>query len=403
MGLRGILGVLVVAAALVAAYAAYAPDSIDRLAPAAGPYAHDLHDLVAGRAKESAAEAQEPRGPPPALVSVALAKRGDYPLYLDSLGQVQAYNTVTVRTRVDGQVVKIAFEEGQMVKAGDLIAQIDPRPYQAALDQAKAKKVQDEANLANAKLDLQRYSTLAKQSFATQQQVDTQNALVSQLIAQSAADAAAIDAASVQLDYTTIRAPISGRAGFRLIDEGNMVAAAQQTGIVTIAQLEPIAVVFTEPEQEVTRLNTLLKSGAPKLIASSSDGSQTLGVGKLILTDNQVDAATGSIRLKGEFANQDHKLWPGLAVATRLTVGDLKNVLIAPTEAIQHGPGGLYVYVIDDKNRAAMRPVTVTHQDLQRSVIDKGVNEGDKIVTVGAYVLQPGSPVTIDATASSGT
>ena len=325
-----------------------------------------LHDLAAGSKQPAAASAQsEAAAPPAALVSVAVAARSDFPVYLDSLGQAQAYNTVTVRTRVDGQVVKIAFEEGQMVKAGDLMAQIDARPYQAALDQAKAKKTQDEANLTNAKLDLQRYSTLARQSFATQQQVDTQNALVSQLIAQIAADAAAIDAAAVQLDYTTIRAPISGRAGFRLVDEGNIVAAAQQTGIVTIAQLEPISVVFTEPEQEVTQLNQLLTKGAPELLAKTSDESQVLGVGKLVLTDNQVDVATGSIRLKGEFANKDHKLWPGLAVATRLTLGELKNVVVVPTEAIQHGPTGLFVYVVDGQNRAALRPVTVTHQDLE--------------------------------------
>jgi multidrug efflux system membrane fusion protein len=172
---------------------------------------------------------------------------------------------------------------------------------------------------------------------------------------------------------------------------------------VTIAQLEPIAVVLTEPEQEVTKLNELLNNGgAPEVLAKTSDGAQLLATGNLILTDNQVDVATGSIRLKAEFANKDHKLWPGLAVATRLTVGNLKDALIVPVEAVQHGPNGLFVYVIDDKNRAAMRPVTVTHQDIQQAVIDKGVNEGDRVVTVGAYVLQPGSPVSIDTAAGSG-
>ena len=177
------------------------------------------------------------------------ARRADFPVVLEGLGQVQAYNTVLVRARVDGQIDKIAFNEGQVVKKGDLLAQIDPRPFQATLDQAVAKKAQDEANLANAKLDLTRYATLAKQDFATRQQLDTQNALVLQLTATIAADAAAIDAARVQLDYTTIRAPISGRAGFRLIDEGNLVNAGQQTGIVSIAQLQPIAVIFTEPQE----------------------------------------------------------------------------------------------------------------------------------------------------------
>jgi multidrug efflux system membrane fusion protein len=405
MGLRGFVWSVVVLAAGAAAFAAYAPESVEKLSPEAGPYAHRLHDMAFGGPKQSGAPSTqaENQGPPPALVSVAVVKRLDYPLYLDSLGQAQAYNTVTVRTRVDGQVMKIAFTEGQMVNQGDLLAQIDPRPFQAALDQSKAKKTQDEANLANAKLDQQRYSTLAKQNFATQQQLDTQNALVAQLTAQIAADVASIEAAQVQLDYTTIRAPLAGRTGFRLVDEGNIVAAAQQTGIVTIAQLEPISVIFTEPEQEVTQLNQMLAAGAPELLAKTSDGSQVLGVGKLILTDNQVDTATGSIRLKGEFANKDHKLWPGLAVATRLTAGEVKDALVVPAVAVQHGPSGLFVYVIDDQNRAALRPVVVTHQDLETAVIDKGVNEGDKVVSVGAYVLQPGSRVTIDATASSGT
>ncbi len=404
MGFRGFVGTIVVIAAAVAAYGAYAPDQAGKLWPAAGPYAQKLHDLAtSGRGRAERAAAAETKGPPPALVSVTPVKREDFPLYLDSLGQVQAYNTVTVRTRVDGQVMKIAFAEGQMVKAGDLLAQIDPRPFQAALDQAKAKKAQDEANLANAKLDQQRYATLAKQSFATQQQLDTQNALVAQLTASLAADQAAIDAAQVQLDYTTIRAPLAGRTGFRLVDEGNIVNAAQQTGIVTIAQLEPIAVVFTEPEQEVTKINQLLSQGqAPEVIAKSSDGGETLAAGNLILTDNQVDTATGSIRLKAEFANKDHKLWPGLAVATRLTVGLVKNALVVPSAAVQHGPNGLYVYVVDNQNRAALRPVAVTHQNVDEAVIDKGVQESDRVVTAGAYVLQPGSPVAIDQTANTG-
>jgi multidrug efflux system membrane fusion protein len=204
------------------------------------------------------------------------------------------------------------------------------------------------------------------------------------------------------LDYTTIRAPISGRTGFRLIDEGNIVAASQQTGIVTIAQLQPIAVIFTEPEQEVTRINQLLASGAPQVLVKTSDGSRTLASGSLTLTDNQVDVATGSIRLKAEFANEDDALWPGLAVATRLTVGVVKDALVVPSSAIQHGPNGLFAYVIDDQNRAAMRQVTVARQDLEQAVVEKGLKEGDRVVTVGAYVLQPGSRIAIDATASSG-
>jgi len=404
MGFRGVAWTVagIVAAAAVASV--YAPEASEKWAPAAGAYARKLHDLLPDALKERpAALAQaEANGPAPAPVSVAQATRADYSIRLDGLGQVQAYNTVTVRTRVDGQVVKIAFEEGQMVKAGDLIAQIDARPYQAALDQAKAKKAQDEANLANARLDLQRYATLAKQSFATQQQLDTQSALVSQLIAQIAADAAAIDAAAVQLDYTTIRAPISGRTGFRLVDEGNIVAAAQQTGIVTIAQLEPIAVVFTAPQDEVAAINAAMSAGSPDVQVMNSADSKVLADGHLIVTDNQVDVAAASIRLKGEFANKDHALWPGLAVSTRLTVGMLKNALVVPEAAIQRGPNGLFIYVVDDRNHAVLRPVIAPYQDQDRAVIEKGVADGERVITAGQYVLQNGSPVAIAVAAASG-
>ena len=405
MAFRGFVGTLALIAAAAVVYSVYAPETVERAAPAAGVYARRLHDLLPAGLKYNPppppAQA-EAKGPAPVSVSVGQAKRADYPLYLDGLGQVQAYNTVTVRTRVDGQVMKIAFTEGQMVTAGDLVAQIDPRPYQAALDQAKAKKAQDEANLANAKLDLQRYATLAKQSFATQQQLDTQNALVSQLIAQIAADAAAIDAAAVQLDYTPHRPPISGRTGFRLVDEGNLVAAAQQTGIVSIAQLQPIAVVFTAPQDEVVTINAALKAGSPEVQVLNSGDDKVLANGRLIVTDNQVDASAGSIRLKAEFENKDNVLWPGLAVSTRLTIGVLKNALVAPEPAIQRGPDGYFVYIVDDQNRAILRPVTVSHQDQDQAVIEKGVSDGERVITAGQYVLQNGSPVAISVASGSG-
>src|SRR5271170_7557971 len=287
MGFRAFVGTIVVVAAGAAVFGAYAPEAVEKMSPAAGQYAHQLHDWVALRTQRSASPVQAQAVLLP-LVSAAVAKRSDYPLYLEGLGQVQAFNTVTVRTRVDGQVMKIAFEEGQMVKAGDLLAQIDPRPFQAALDQAKAKQSQDEANLANAKLDQQRYATLAKQNFASQQQLDTQNALVAQLTAQIAADAASIEAAQVQLDYTTIRAPISGRTGFRLVDEGNIVAASQQTGIVVIAELQPISVMFTAPEEQVGEINDLMRAGKAKVVAKSTDGV-ALATGVLEVVDNQID------------------------------------------------------------------------------------------------------------------
>ena len=290
MGFRRLVGAAIAVVAAAAAYGVYAPDFVGRLFPAVGPAALRAHDaLFAARPAPAPAASPQTSRSRPAAVSVAAATRAAYPVFIDGLGQVQAQNTVTVRTRVDGQIVKIAFDEGQMVKAGDLLAQIDPRPFNAALDQAKAKQAQDQATLANARLDLERYSTLAKQSFATQQQLDTQNALVNQLIAQEAADVAAIDAAQVQHDYATIAAPIGGRVGFRLVDQGNIVNAAQQTGIVTIAQIEPISVIFTAPQDDLPRISAALAAGAPEIEARTSDGATLLATGKLTVIDNQVD------------------------------------------------------------------------------------------------------------------
>jgi multidrug efflux system membrane fusion protein len=389
--------IVVVACVAAAAYGVYAPESADRWAPPLAALAHQLHAKIwTTQAQSAAASAQaQPSGPAPILVSVTPVKRADFPVVLQSLGQVQAYNTVLVRARVDGQIDKIGFQEGQLVRRGDLLAQIDPRPFQAALDQATAKKAQDEANLANAKLDLARYATLAKQDFATRQQLDTQNALVLQLTASIAADAAAIDAARVQLDYTTIRAPISGRAGFRLIDEGNLVNAGQQTGIVTIAQLQPISVIFTEPQQYVERINQELTSGSPEVTVTNADGVK-LATGRLTISDNQVDLATGTIRLKAEFENKDNALWPGLAVTTGLRLGVDKDVLEVPAEAVQHGQNGLYVFIVDDQNRAAVRAVKVAQQNTTTAVILDGLKEGERVVTTGQFLLQPGSIVAID-------
>jgi membrane fusion protein, multidrug efflux system len=401
MRFRGSVGTAVIVVAGAAAWGAYAPDTVDKWSPSAGAAAHRVHDMAFGAARPGATALKAVAGPR-ALVAVASMKREDYPVYIDGLGQVQAFNTVTVRTRVDGEVQKIAFDEGQMVKAGDLIAQIDPRPFQAAFDQAKAKQVQDQANLANAKLDQQRYTTLAKQSFATQQQVDTQNSLVTQLIGQIAADAAAIDSAQVQLAYTTISAPLTGRTGFRLVDQGNIVNAAQQTGIVTIAQLQPISVIFTAPQDDLPRITAAMAQGTPQVEVFTSDGAKLLATGKLTVIDNQVDIPSGSIRLKAEFENKDNALWPGLAVSTHLKVDVVKNALVAPDRAVQHGPNGLYVYVVDDQNRAALRPVKVSHEDTDLAVIDEGLKDGDRVVTVGQYVLEPGVTVSIDNSADPG-
>ena len=400
MKLGGFVWIAILACGAAVAYGVYAPETADRWLPAAGGLAHGLRDRILTEHAQTASapgQSQQPQanGPAPIVVTVTPVKRADFPVVLQSIGQVQAYNTVLVRARVDGQIMKIGFNEGQMVNKGDLLAQIDPRPFQAALDQAVAKKSQDEANLANAKLDLTRFATLAKQDFATKQQLDTQNAMVLQLTASIAADTAAIDAARTQFDYTTIKAPISGRVGFRLIDEGNLVNAGQQTGIVSIAQLQPITVVFAEPQEFVPRINQELAAGAPPVTVMDAEGHK-LASGRLSISDNQVDLATGTIRLKAEFDNKDNALWPGLAVTTGLQLGVETSVLIVPTEVVQHGQNGLYVFIVDDQNRAQVRQVKIAHQDTATAVISDGLKEGDRVVTSGQFLLQPGSIVSID-------
>ena len=267
----------------------------------------------------------------PAPVHVAIVERKDFPVVLNGLGTVQATNTVTVRSRVDGQIEKVAFEEGQMVHEGDLLVQVDPAPFQAALNQAIAKLAQDQASLNNAKQDLGRTSTLARQGDATQQLLDQRTANVASLAAQVQADQASIESAKVQLAYTTIRSPLTGRAGFRLVDPGNIVHASDQNGILTITQLQPISVIFTAPEQQLPAINEALISGPLKVTAYSSDGKKQLGEGTLKLLDNQVDTASGTIRLKASFDNPDNALWPGLSVSTRLLVATIRTSLSLPT------------------------------------------------------------------------
>lgn len=345
-----------------------------------------FHDQA--KAKEAA------NTPPPAIpATVAAAEKADFPVYLKGLGTVQPFNTVTVKSRVDGEVTKIGFRQGEMVKEGDLIAQIDPRPYQAALDQAEAKKKQDESNLANARLDLARYTDLAKQNFATRQQLDTQTANVAALESQIKGDEGAIANARTQVDYTTIRAPISGRTGFRLVDQGNNVHASDTNGIVTIVQLQPISVVLTAPEDNVVAINQALAKGEVQVIAQSSDGTKTLSTGKLALVNNEVDQAAGTIRMKASFDNKDNALWPGLSVSTMLLVDTLKGVTVVPQDAIQHGPNGLFVYAVDGNNKVDVKSVKVSQQGNNRAVVTEGLQPGDKVVINGQSRLQKGSVI----------
>ena len=335
--------------------------------------------------------------PPPVPVTLATVEKASFPVYQNGLGTVQAFNTVLVRSRVDGQIEKVAFTEGQMVQAGDLLVQIDARPFQATLDQANAKKAQDAATLANNKADLQRFVSLGK--FATRQQVDTQQTAVNQTTAQLALDQAAIDNAATQLSYTTIRAPITGLTGFRQVDIGNIVNAATQTGIVTITQIEPISVIFTAPEEQLQDINRALAAGPVPVVALSTDGQRKLSDGTLTVVNNQVDAASGTVRLKATFANKDRALWPGLSVATRMLVRTLPDAVVIPDDAVQHGPDGLFVYIVES-GRALRQDIVVSGSADGRSVVSKGLSAGQQIVTEGQYRLQPGAMVAAAAQAA---
>ena len=355
----------------------------------AGYYGWDRYQSGQQAAARAANAQKSARNP--VRVSTAPVQKSDFPVYLTGLGTVQGFNTVLVRTRVDGQIDKVAFKEGQTVNQGDLLVEIDPRPYQATLDQAKAKKVQDEANIANANVDLQRYTKLGE--FATKQQTDTQRTTVQMLTAQIAADDAAISNAQTQLDYTQVKSPIPGVAGLRQVDIGNIVNASTQTGIVTIAQIEPIAVIFTAPEEQLPYINEGQAAGALKVIAITTDGKKPLAEGTLSVVNNQVDSTSGTIRLKAVFDNKDHALWPGQSVSTRLLVKTLKDATVVPDEAIQHGTSGLYVYAVNQDNKAEMRKVKVSASIDGRSVIEEGLTPGQQVITAGQYKVQPGTLV----------
>ncbi len=345
----------------------------------------------ASRAKYLARPVQE-QGVP---VSVAAVGQSNFPVLLNGLGTVQPFNTVTVRSRVDGEITNIAFKEGDIVKAGDPLVQIDSRPYRAAVDQAAAKKAQDEATLSNSQLDLQRYQTLARQDFASRQQLDTQQATVAQQTALVQADQAALENAQTQLAYTEIKAPIGGRVGFRLADQGNIVTAANQSGIVTITQVQPISVVFTLPETQINRVNDAMKRGDVVVIAFSADGSRQLAQGTLAVVNNQVDTTTGVIQLKATFANPDNVLWPGQSVSVKVLVDTLRSVVVVPQSAVQHGQQGLWAYVVNDHQRVETKPIEVGESNSDNVVVTKGLSAGERVVTAGQYRLQNGSPVVI--------
>jgi len=349
----------------------------------------------------SARAAGEGAAPPQAIpVETATAGRADVPVYLEGLGTVQAFYTVTVTSRVDGQVQKVGFAEGQTLQPGDLIAQIDPRPFQAALDLAIATKAKDSAQLAGARSDLERFQTLAPQNLTSTQVLQEQQALVAQLAAQVKGDQASIENARTQLGYTTITAPIHGLTGIRRVDPGNIVHATDTTGIVVLTQVQPIACIFPLPEDALNALARALRAGPVTVTALSRDDKTELDRGTVALIDNQIDQTTGTIRVKATFPNPHHTLWPGEFINARVLVRTERRALTIPTAALQRGPGGMFTYVIKPDSTVEARPVQVgggTSDAL--TVVSGGIHDGERVVTSNQYRLQPGVRVTSVAAA----
>lgn len=341
--------------------------------------------------------ADEAKPAAPAIpVTAGTAETRDVPIFVSGIGTVQAFNTVTVKSRVDGQIVKVDFTEGQEVKAGDLLFEIDPRPYQAAVAQAVANQQKDQAQLVSAQADLRRDEALIKNNFQTRQAYDQQKALVGQLQASIKADQAQIETAQLNLQYASIRSPIAGRTGARLVDIGNLVHAADNTALVTITQLRPIFVSFTVPQSELETIRQSVSAGPVMAEAYSENSDKKLAVGQLSLIDNTIDQATGTIHLKARFANDKEALWPGAFVAMRLIVGEEKNAVVVPDRAIEEGPNGNYVFVIKPDMTVEMRPVTVSQSQQNLSVITKGLTAGERIVVDGQYRLDQGTRVSIE-------
>ena len=334
----------------------------------------------------------------PVLATPAVQQ--DVPVYLDGLGTAQASATVTIKSFVDGPLKEVRFKEGQDVAVGDVLALIDPRLYQALLDQATAKQAQDNANLANARVDAARYAKLASTAYASAQQADTAKAVVAQLEAQVASDQAQIDTARTNLEYTTIKAPIAGRIGLRLMDAGNIVHASDATGLGVITTLKPISVLFTLPQQALAPVAAAMQAGTPDVEALPQTGADVtdrpiLDRGKLTVLDNQVDATTGTIKLKASFPNDRLQIWPGSFVTVRLKVDTLRNAVVVPPSSVQRGPKGTYVYVVSPDQTVTRRTVTVAHEDVAQAVIGDGLKAGDLVVTDGASRLTDGAKVIV--------
>ena len=336
------------------------------------------------------ADAAARKEPPAIAVDTAAATHTDVPVYLQGLGTVQAFYTVTVTARVDGELQKIDFTEGQTVRKGDLLAVIDPRPNQAAYEQAVATKEKDVAQLENAKRDLERYILLQPQDLASKQTVDTARATVNQLIAQVKVDQAVVDNARTQLDYTRITSPINGRTGIRLIDPGNIVHAAGTSGIVVVTQVQPISVVFTLPEEDLSAIGAAMAAGPVQVTTLSRDGNTVLDQGTLSLIDNEIDQGTGTAKFKATFSNTHNTLWPGQYVNARVLVRTERNALTVPTSAVQLGPNGPFTYVIKNDSTVEVRALELGDESGGKTVIKKGLTLSERVVTSNQYRLQAG-------------
>jgi multidrug efflux system membrane fusion protein len=343
----------------------------------------------------SASTPAGPRNAAPAIpVMASKVARGDIPIELSGLGTVQALNSVLVRSRVDGQIVKINFSEGKDVHAGDVLVEVDPAPYEAALEQAQANKLKDQALLDNARLDLDRATRLAKTGATSTQQLDTTKALVAQLDASLKADQAAIDIAQVQVNYSRIRSPIDGRAGTRLIDAGNIVRAADATGVVTINQVHPIFVDFALPADSLPRIRGRWKNGDIAVTAQDANG-QDLTTGTLSVIDNQINSATGTIHYKAIFDNAEEVLWPGQFVNVRVQLETLRDVIAVPVTAVQYGPDGPYAFIVGSDRKVQKRSIKTGVVNKKSAVIDDGLSAGELVVTEGQYRIETGSLVEV--------
>lgn len=351
----------------------------------------------AGAPAQSGAKGDDKRGgnaadrPVPVLVSRAVTR--DMPIVLEGLGSVTAYKTVNVRTQVDGRLDKVLFEEGKAVKQGELLAQIDPRPFEIQLHTGQAALGRDEAQLHGAERNLERYQAVVEKQLIPQQQVDDQRALVEQYRASAQGDQAQIETAKLQLDYARIKSPIAGVTGVRQVDPGNLVHPSDANPIVVVTQLDPIAVLFTLPQDDLPRVAEAQARGAPVVEAIAREGNKTIATGKLALVDNQINQATATIRLKAIFPNPDKTLWPNQFVKARIQLDVRKGALVIPAVAVQHGPQGTFVYVVGADDKAEMKPITVAFLQGDEAIVAKGLRDGEPVVTEGQSQLRPGAKV----------